>query len=329
MNKLWTIIIAALVSSAMVACVEADRPDDVTADKTDARVNLNCLAMTMTVDGGYSGESRSSTPHNPLYENVIKTIFIMQFDADGVRRVCTPFDERGGSETALRGYEADLVTAPDCRVIVLVNFSEEEYTHLYNSISSFHQFQQAYISLEKFKEADESNDTYLKMMGEYRGDVVNGAEANIMLTRYMARVTVRLKVEDTSHVLRNVYVGFINAPRELPLYPAETADDYPMLSESSVFTPEEMTGHYPMATVDNTEYDDQHIRYFYVGENLSSAESGLQTQIFVRGETSSGQKYYGLATMTSLGIVSRNTNYEIRLNARFTPSRSLNLEIED
>jgi hypothetical protein len=295
-----------------------DEPIRAASDCID--VNFNLTSITVERD---TAVTRSDIMRDPLYENVIKSLFVMQFDPDGILMYVSPkLEVFYGSETAITNHtESGMYSASNCTIYVMVNFTQAQYRAI-KQAANLKQLATMKIELDTFKENgdeeaegdDEGISLYMPMLGLYSGTVNNAMPLNISLGRYMARVSVRLKKDESNtSTYRNIKISFINSPRHLDVLQPETASDYTPLTSADVFTQEEMTDATTIDNMDNTTFTDTNTRHFYLGENLSDSESGFQTMIHIEGERD-GVSVSGNYPLTSTGYINRNTNYEFRLN---------------
>lgn len=302
---------ASLAALLLTACADGDEETALPAETHDITLRLNCRFADRATD---STLTRSRMAHAVYYENVINDLFALQFDADGICRAYSPFTAVLGSMTEVDDYAITLnnisAYAQNAQntLYVFCNFGEDVYTDLTTRYTELTRsiLQKETFSLYDFRElaANESHRTFLPACGIYKGAVTDGMRLDVILGRYLARVTLSLKAaaDDT---FTNLTVGMHNAPNRLQYIPADSSAAY---NGTTFFTDGEMQDQSVISSLTTSGVVN---RYFYVGENLYT-DADLQTQIYITG-SKKGTAFTKLLPLSTTGLVYRNTNYELEL----------------
>lgn len=314
-QQLITVLTLGLIGLTTYSCSE--EAEVVPIDAHPLTLHLNCGMDDVLSPTARPEETRASYDPNPFYENVIYTLFVLHFDKDGICRNCTDLDTISGSQTSTT-YTLELQDVPafttNNTLYVFCNMDAENYNDIksrYRSLT-LSAFKEEMFSIASFREREQGNETYLPSYGLFTGTIQDDMSLNILLARYLARVSVSVAMAKEGTSCTNVRVGIVRAPKRLLYIPVDRNADYPVLdaeSPTDFFPAEEMQDLTPIASVSKTTSTTETTRYFYLGENLSP-DSALQSKVRITG-TMNGSAFDVQVPLTSSGVVDRNSNYEL------------------
>lgn len=272
------------------------------------------VTVLLTLDAeepavGRDGATRAVLPLEPDTENLIRDIWVIQYDAQGVIRTqyTRHYRETATPVRKLDSFPVELAVLNDCTVCLVVNRNPGQTGLASPWESTLIGFKRQYMDIDYRTAAGSAglpDMAGIPMFGYSRGDITTATTSlNITVGRMLARVN--LVVENaTGAALSNVQVEVKNAVRRAYYYPRTenavlTASDYVSFSDTSA----------AMAAGATTYL------YYYVTPNLSPLP-GAETTVTVsalRNGSAVSTLPVSLGNAADDPTIQRNNNYTISL----------------
>lgn len=306
---IYGLFTAVLLLSGTASC-SRDGENELTPEPQSTTVLLN-LVPEMTADME-APETRSATPLLPDAENLIRDIWVIQYDVQGVIRVLYTKHYRGTAIPVceLQSFPIDLAVLPDCTICFVANLNSgetEPASPWANTLIGFkEQYKEiAYRSGTGVEGLPDAPGLY--MFGYYEGDISSSTPSlNVTLGRMLSCIS--LVVENaTGESLTDVEVTVNNVVRRAYYY-ARTEN--PTLADTDYTSFTDAPG---TLDIGQTTY-----LFYYVAPNLSPAQ-GKETTVTVQAKKNGSPVS---TTPVALGgtaddhTIDRNGNYTITLSLR-------------
>lgn len=274
MKKLMNYYIAALlaaVSFSGCSNEEVARMAD-TGQEVKVSLSLGILPAEGT-------DTRASAPHTPEVENLIYDIWVIQFDASGIRLRQEYYDRDGASGLYVDDFSVPLVFTSNSTVCLVVNTNDPNISWPNN----FPAFQQMLLDVEASNDLSRRN--RMPMCGYWQGDVTgDGQVLSALLCRMMTRINLVVN-NQTGAALADGTVALENVPTRAYVYPRINQEALP----DDAYTSESFSDSFAsIASEASQEF------YYYIAPNICSGEDHA-TKVTV----TSGDKTWSVTLGTS------------------------------
>lgn len=291
-----------------VSCSKVDE-NPLMPDPQSTTVMLNLVPET-TADME-APETMATTPLLPDEENLIRDIWVIQYDAQGVSRTLYTkhYRQTAVPVRELQSFPIELAVLPGCTICFVANLNHGQtglaspwentlvgFMGQYNEI--------AYRSGTGVEGIPDAQNLY--MFGYYKGDITSSTSSlNVMLGRMLSRIN--LVVENATGVsLTDVEVTIGNAVRRAYYF---VRTEKPVLSSADYISFTDTPG---TLAAGQTAY-----LFYYIAPNLSPAP-GEETTVTIHA------KKNGVPVSTTpVAIGSTVDNHTIDRNCNYTISLSL------
>lgn len=197
-------------------------PDEAVApEMEEGRTARVSLSLGMEPMEGTT--TRALAPHIPEVENLINDVWVVQFNAQGVRIGMEYYPREGEAGLYIENFDVELITAQNSTVCLVANTDNASQTWPNN----FPAFRQMLLDIEASN--DLSQRDRIPMCGYWVGDVTEGMSLSVMLCRMMTRINLVLN-NATGVGLNDLTVALTNVPTEAYVFPAT---NQPTLSQSA------------------------------------------------------------------------------------------------
>lgn len=180
-----------------------------------ARVSLSLGMEPMT-----GTTTRALAPHIPEVENLINDVWVVQFNAQGVRIGMEYYPREGEAGLYIENFDVELIAAQNSTVCLVANTDNASQTWPNN----FPAFRQMLLDIEASN--DLSQRDRIPMCGYWVGDVTDGMSLSVMLCRMMTRINLVLN-NATGVGLNGLTVALDNVPTEAYVFPATNQPTLP------------------------------------------------------------------------------------------------------
>ena len=261
-------------------------------------VNVSLSLNTLPPEG--TG-TRATAPHIPEVENLIHDIWVIQFDASGIRIRQDYYDRDGASGLYVENFTATLVSASNSTVCLVVNTNDPDLADEQFWPNNLPDFQQMLLDIRASNDLSERD--RMPMCGYWMGDVTGAQTLSVMLCRMMTRINLVVNNE-TEEELTDLTVTLSKVPTQAYVYPsinqaALPADAYTKAEFSDTFTG-------TIATGASQQF------YYYMAPNICTDEA-----MATKATITSGGKTWSV----TLGTDSPNTadrDYALYANNYYT-----------
>lgn len=310
-NKMKSIVLTC-VGVTLSLCIGCSEPEPVVPRTVEDHATVALTLETDKVRDDSATGTRAISPMIPDAENLIRDIWVIQYDAQGVVRnlYTRHYRETATPTLRLESFPIDLAVLNDCTVCLVVNRNPGQTGLASPWENTFAGFCQQYLDLVyRTTAGDEGipDVAGLPMFGYWQGDITaTTTSLAVTVGRMLARVHLVVK-NDTGVQIEDTRVMVENAIRRAYYYPrTENAD----LSASDRISFTDSIGSLDAGV---TTY-----LYYYVAPNLTPA-SGEETRVRISA-TKNGvpvsSASISLGSMPDDPAIYRNYNYTITLSLK-------------
>lgn len=307
---IYRLLTAALLLLGIVSCSKESENELVQEEPQSTTVLLNLISEKNVAEG--TPATMATMPLIPDVENLIRDIWVIQYDAQGVirARYTKHYRETAIPVRELQSFPVELVVLPSCTICFVVNLNPGQTGLASPWANTLVGFKNQYkeVTYQSGTGVEGLPDVQgLYMFGYYEGDITSSTPSlNVTLGRMLS--SINLVVENTTGVaLTDVEVTVNNVVRRAYYYvktenPVLTAADYTSFTD----TP-------GMLNAGQTAY-----LFYYVAPNLAPA-AGMETTVTVQAKKNGIPLSTGAVALGNTAddhTINRNGHYTITLSLK-------------
>ena len=242
--------------------------------------------------------TRATVAHIPEVENLIRDIWVIQFNANGVRLREEHYDRNGEAGLYVENFEIPLVAASNSTVCLVVNTGNPNL----NWANNFPDFQKQLLDIQA------SNDLSLRdripMCGYWLGNTTENQSLSASLCRMMTRIDLVIN-NQTGQTLTHAIVTLDNVHTEAYIYTQTQQDPLPPSAYSESSFTDTLQG--------NFNDGSSKTLYYYFAPNICEDES-LATKVTITAKETTWQVILGTDSPTN----SIGRDYSLYANNYYT-----------
>lgn len=213
-------------------------------------------------------DTRTTAPYTPEVENLIRDIWVLQFNENGILlNTETKYYPRSGeSDLFVEDFEATLIAAQNSTVCLVINTGDADIEWPNNLPA----FQRMLLDVQ----VNVPRRDRMPMCGYWRGDVTGGQALSVLLCRMMTRINLVLNNE-TGRNLKRPIVSLSNVPTQAYVYPRTDQDPLPSEAYLTGTLTDELTETIPSGEACQL--------YYYIAPNICAGEEHA-TQVTITAD---------------------------------------------